>query len=587
MRYVPFRTLRGRLLLLASLATLPALLFVVWVAAQERRMALRRAESDARYVAGLASREHAQQVEGAARLLERLATIPESSSERELERILPVVLRGFPQVANLGLITTSGALSFSVVPPPRDVDWRGNKAFTEALRQPGVAVGEYQLGPIVLRPVLIMARAIRSAAGDPQRIVFAALELAWLDDLARHAELPPDHVLYIADGRGNVLAQSSAQPEHGRLSGFDEMIRERQGMTLTRAGSGEDLLAVAAPLRGARNLWVVVAMPETNVYAAANRIFYRDFAVLVLFTTLALVSTLVATDLTVLRDLRLLARATRQFGQGDYSARAPEHGSGGEIRDLTASFNAMAAALEERHREALSTQERLRALSHRLQKAREEEAARIAQELHDQLGQELSVLKLELESLRRKIAGAVASEPAAPLYAAIDEIGGRIDTTVETVRRISSDLRPGVLDRLGLVAGLEWLLRDFERRTPLTATFVAAELSAPVDAETSTALFRITQEALANVARHSGATAVTAELREAERSLQLIVTDDGRGFEAAFIRAKPSLGLLGMEERAQRLGGTFSIEPSEEGGTRIVVEVPKHVRSQTEGRGQK
>lgn len=572
-----FRTLRGRLMLVAALATLPAFLFVVYVAAKERAAALDRAEADARYVAALASREHAHQVSGAARLLDRLAS--PAQAERELARLLPAVLAGFPQIANLGILSAAGELRVSAVPPPLPVAMSGDAAFRQALRTTDVAVGGYQVGPIVGRPVLIIARAVRGAQRDVRYVLFAALELSWLDALARQANLPPRHTLLIVDRDGAVLARSAAdapaqQAAPARITAFPEMLARTHGMTRYTGADGVPRLGVASALEGTRDVAIVVGLPEAEVYGMANRVFYRDVAVLALLALLAVASSVLATDVSLLRDLRLLAHATRRFGEGDFSARAPLPGPRGEIRDLARAFNAMADALAAGYRESMKSQDQLRALTHRLLGVREEEAARIAQELHDSLGQELSVLKLELEHLRRKLLtsrGAQAHEA----LTLIGEIGERVDTAVQSVRRISSELRPGVLDRLGLVAGIEWLLHEFGRRAGLETELAAGGVHEPVPSEVSTALFRITQEALTNVARHARATRVHARLEERGPVLELTIADDGVGFDPRTAESAPSLGLLGIRERAARLGGAVRVQSAPGSGTVLAVTVKR------------
>lgn len=587
-KILPFQTLRGRLTLLACVATLPAFMFVAYVAFQERGAALGRVEAESRHAADLASREHALQVLGARRLLERLATLapPDQVGLGDLPKLLPVILRGFPQVANLGVLRPDGELLFSAVPPPRQVNLAGVPAFQRALSTRGVAVGTYLLGPIVERPILIMAKAVRDARGQVALVLFAALDLAWLDRLAKQARLPPESALLIVDREGAIVASSvghqRANLTNQPLGCFRQLILTPNSMTRCTAPDGVARLAVAIPLKGIDDLWVVAGPPEANVHDLVNRIFYRDFAGLALFAVFAIISSLVATDLSVLRDLRLLAAATRRFGKGELSVRAPVPRPDGEIRDLTTAFNAMADKLELRDRQAVQSQERLRALSHRLSTAREEEAARIAQEMHDELGQELSVLRLELDGLRRKMAGA-APQPE-QLETLIEQLGERIDAAVRSVRRIASELRPGVLDRLGLAAGLEWLLSEFERRSGIRTTLVTGGVGSKVDVDVSTALFRITQEALANVARHSGATCVQTSLTGTDHGLLLRVKDNGKGFDSTAEPHTPSLGLLGMRERARRLGGAVHIASAPQQGTELQVTIPLDPSRADEGK---
>ena len=580
--FLPFRTLRGRLTLLACLATFPAFLFVFYVAAKERVAVLHRVETESLYVADLASREHAHQVLGARRLLDRLSSLPTSDGHggAQLPRLLPTILQGFPQFANLGVLALDGKIAFSSVPPPHQVNMARLPVFQRALASEEVVVGSYLVGLIVERPILIMAKALRNPQGQAHQVLFAALDLAWLGELAEQAGLPSDSALLIADRHGNILASSlgltiAAHSVKNRLQGFDRLIRRPQELTRCETPDGIARLAVATPLKGVNDVWVIVGPPEANVYSAADGVFYRDLLVLALLAILAVASSLAATDLSVLRDIRRLAGATHRFGKGELNARVPVPRPHGEIRDLSMTFNAMADNLELRHRHALRAQERLRALSHRLQTAREAEAARIAQELHDELGQELSVLRLELERLRRKVVLGDEQVSREKLAEEVDELGELVDATVRAVRRIASELRPGVLDRLGLVAGVEWLLNEFERRSGIATILAADGVEEKVNTDISTALFRITQEALTNIARHAGATAVAARLSGTARDLKLRIEDNGCGFDAGAEPPTLSLGLLGMKERARRLGGAIDIASVPGKGTEVRVAIPR------------
>ncbi len=572
------RTLRGRLTLLACLATLPAFLFVLFVATQERRAALHRAESEARYVASLASREHAHQVIGAKRLLERLGGGGSGAATPGLpDQTLPTVLSAMPQFANLGILTTEGRLRFSVVAPDHSVDMRENAAFRAALGSGKVEVGRYQVGPIVGRPVLILAKAIRAPGGTIESVLFAALDLAWLDQLARQAQLPPDCAMFILDREGRVLARSQGSgrlvaEEGDALQGSTEITRGLPGMVRIVGRDGLPRLFTGAPMDGVPDLSVAVGLPEEAVIGAANRAFTRAVWALAVLTLLTVASSILAADLSVLRDARLLARATRRFGGGDLGARAPVPTVRGEIQDMALAFNTMADTLERKHQEAQEAEAGMRALSGRLHAIREEEGERISRELHDQLGQELTALKLELAQVKRKLQVACPPTAAGEVGEALDLIGVQIDACVESVRRISSELRPSVLDRLGLGPALEWLAREFERRTGLTCALSATEPTVGLPAATATALFRITQEALTNVARHAGGHAIRVDLGVEDGMITLEIQDDGRGFETR--KQSLSLGLLGMRERARMVGGTLDIASGPGAGTIVKARVP-------------
>lgn len=351
---VSFRTLRGRLILLTCFATLPAFLFVVYVAEKERGAALHRVEIESRYVAELASREHSHQVQGARYLLEQLASGTANNIDHAaLPKLLPIILSGFPQFANLGILSVKGNLVYSVVAPHRYINMATISAFRDALTSEEVAVGTYLVGLIVEKPILIMAKALRNSSGEPFQVLFAALDLAWFDHLTLQAGLPPQTVLMIADREGHILASSlpkwQTSSQSNRLNGFNQLTERPNKLNACVTPDGIRRLAVATPLKGVDDVWVVVGSPEEEVYSLANGIFYRDLIALVLLTLFTIGTLLVVTDISVLRDLRMLAAATRQFGLGELKTRAPVPWSAGEIHDLALAFNTMAETLENRH----------------------------------------------------------------------------------------------------------------------------------------------------------------------------------------------------------------------------------------------
>jgi signal transduction histidine kinase len=213
----------------------------------------------------------------------------------------------------------------------------------------------------------------------------------------------------------------------------------------------------------------------------------------------------------------------------------------------------------------------LRSLSMYLQHVREEERTRIAREVHDELGQALTSCKLDASWLAHHL-----PRNQKELVEKAEELSARIDSTIQTVRRISTELRPGILDHLGLAAALEWQAQEFQTRTGIHCR-VSAHLHEPgLDPELTTAFFRIFQETLTNVIRHAEATQVNVQLKEESARVILEVKDNGRGISREEISDPRSMGLLGMRERAALLGGDFRIQPLRGGkGTRACVAIPR------------
>jgi len=219
-------------------------------------------------------------------------------------------------------------------------------------------------------------------------------------------------------------------------------------------------------------------------------------------------------------------------------------------------------------------EEQLVAVSEYVESAREEERTGIAREIHDELGQSLTAMKLDLAWIGRRVAEP-AELPRDTLVDKVRDMSAAVDQIIEQVRRISSELRPGVLDDLGLVPALEWQGQEFERRTGLTCVVRSNLADDEVfDRALSTAVFRAFQEALTNVARHADAGHVDVSLEEDGEWLELRVTDDGMGIAPEAIGSSASLGLLGIRERARRLGGSAAVGRSPAGGTVVSVRVP-------------
>ncbi|HJR16388.1 MAG TPA: sensor histidine kinase, partial [Gemmatimonadales bacterium] len=207
-------------------------------------------------------------------------------------------------------------------------------------------------------------------------------------------------------------------------------------------------------------------------------------------------------------------------------------------------------------------------LSVRLQLVREDERTCLAREVHDELGQALTGLKIDLAWLKPR----VSDRPA--VAERVQSIIVRIDGAMDTVRRIATDLRPSVLDDLGLVAAVEWQAQEFERSTGITAQLEVQASHSSLDEVCATTAFRILQETLTNVARHAHATRVNIALRVSADELTLEVGDNGRGISKSEMASRRSLGLVGSRERAIACGGELVIRGVRKQGTTVWLRIP-------------
>ncbi len=247
-----------------------------------------------------------------------------------------------------------------------------------------------------------------------------------------------------------------------------------------------------------------------------------------------------------------------------------------DIRRFKILGDAVANTLErKRTEEALrQSREQLRALSSRLQSLREEERIRISREIHDHLGQLLTALKLDLRSLERKVSAMLETELTATLYSKINSAQKLTDETIVSVQKIASELRPGVLDRLGLGPAIEAELQTFQSRTGTKCDWHISTEIPILSPDHATAMFRIFQEILTNIARHAHATHVSVRLNCENGQLTLGVSDNGSGIQKGNIENANSLGILGMQERAAMLGGTIAFESEAGKGTTVTVQLP-------------
>jgi two-component system sensor histidine kinase UhpB len=269
----------------------------------------------------------------------------------------------------------------------------------------------------------------------------------------------------------------------------------------------------------------------------------------------------------------LLVKATREDGKEFFlEALGSRITYGGQpaaqviLRDISDRVRA--------YEELRTSREQLRRLSTHLQSARESERSAIAREIHDELGGALTALKFDIASFEELLPPGDAATARGPIVEKLESMSALIDTTVQTMRRIITQLRPVLLDSLGLSAAIEWLAEDFQTRTGIPCEARIEREDGLADNERATAVYRIVQETLTNVARHAGATRVEITMDIRGGMLHLTVCDNGKGVTEEQIRAPGSFGIMGMKERALIFGGEVSLEAAPTGGTAVSLRLP-------------
>ena len=319
------------------------------------------------------------------------------------------------------------------------------------------------------------------------------------------------------------------------------------GQTLMVAQSGEEALKLALKHDFAVIL-LDVRMPGIDGFETAKMIFGRE-----------------RSQATPIIFLTAQADEMTSMFRG-YAVGAVDYLMKPVVPEVLKSKVAVFVELHRKSERLRESEDKLRRLAAHLISVREEERTHIAREIHDELGQVLTGIKMEVGWLQKRL-----KEPA--LLEKTESMCKLIDSTVQTVRKIATGLRPEMLDDMGLVAAIGWQAKEFQKRTGIRCR---AKLppERKFDLEVSTCVFRIFQEILTNVARHSRATRVDIELKDSEERLELDVVDNGIGIPEGELRGRKSLGLLGMQERALLFGGDVDVSGVPGQGTRVAVSIP-------------
>jgi len=445
-------------------------------------------------------------------------------------------------------------------------DWR---PFEESVRRrariyAGLGVtfaGWYPMGGALVE--VVMPHLTRELAGKPERLQAAQRALRQFVDksvgllgdefvAAKEAALKQSDSDLAAtlDGIGEAIIATDSEARVTRMNPVAEQLTGWR-MNEARQQPITNVLHLAAfsthepwhkPVASVLMLGVVVRIPEGTVMQA------RDGSEVSIAGTLAPIRDAAGAIRGIVMVLHDIGEAIRA-----------KH----ELLDRQQRIEATAGALYE-------SEKQLRALAARLQLVSEDERTRIARQIHDELGSQLTAIRMDLGWLSKRMAAAGQEKVILERLAAMDSL---VDATITTVRQLATELRPGVLDDLGLVAALEWQAREFTTRSGIEVQVVGPGDELQVSSACSTALFRCFQEILTNARRHAHATQVVAHLLADEQALVLDVEDNGCGITAQQAAGSTSLGLIGMRERAALLGGTLRIERGSGGGTHVVIRI--------------
>jgi len=588
MKPFSFSSLRVRLVILILIAVVPALAVMLYSAAEQERLDAALVQQNLSHLAVLHVREERQLLNGTRQVLRALAqfVVMHREDRNACTAFFANLLKEFQRYTDFGEVNLDGRLICTTTPTPTPLKEDDRRWYQQAIQSGELASSGFRVGTVAGRPTLILAHPVRDAAGRTIAAVFAGLDLEWLNrlDLLKGEHLPAGATLTRIDHQGIVLSQRPG-PEGwiGRPLPIpdllDTILARKQGLLEALTPQKIPYLFAYEPLltgAGDRDVYLILGVPKETAFAVSHRILARNLLWLGVASMVALLAAWFGGDLFLLRQVRTLLATTRRLTAGDLSARTGVRYGQGELGQLERAFDEMAAALQDKeaerlraHEELRTSQMELRNLSLYLQTAREEERTRIAREIHDELGQALTALKMDVSWLKKRL-----GPEQDPLEAKTVTMAQVIDATMQTIQRLSGELRPGILDDIGLAAAIEWQAGEFEKRTGILCRLQVSPEEITLDRDRSTAVFRIFQEALTNVARHAEATEVTASLQAREGAVDLKVADNGKGITERELASPRSFGLLGIRERVLFLGGEVAIAGTPGQGTTVRVEIP-------------
>jgi signal transduction histidine kinase len=418
MRRELFASLRLRLGLLVALALIPTLVLMLYSAAERRRHAARDAQAQALRVAQIVSSDFERHIEGTRHLLVALAHVPNvrDHGPAECQRFLSSLLKDDPIYANFGLADRAGDITCSAVPLDEPVNIADRRYFVSALVVRDFAIGEFQVGRVTGRATINFGYPLLDDDGRARAVVFAAMDLAWLNHLVAAADLPEGAALVVMDRNGTILARYPNPQTWVGQSGtrdplFQAMLAQGHGTAELPGMDGIPRIYAFTGLRGLPEAgYVSIGIPQAVAYAPVRRALVRNLVCLGVVAVLALVAAWAGAEAFIVRPVQALVRATRRLSGGDLSTRTGLPHGAGELNQLAAAFDEMAASLEKH-----AMQQRLEEDLRRHNEALEEENRHI---------RELNRLKSEFVSL-------VSHELRTPLTA----ISGCLDLLLEAQAR--------------------------------------------------------------------------------------------------------------------------------------------------------
>ena len=547
------------------------------------------------HLARFASGSQKIHMEGARSLLEAIGQYPEvrAGDCAASKEIFSRLLKHYPSYSNIAFLDAKGDVVCSTVPMASEPNYRDSPFFLRAMADKEFTFGDYIVSKVTKNAVLFFASPILDQAGQVKLLAVATLNLGWINQYVQLAMLPPGSTVTVVDGKGVILLR---QPGPGKWIGaalpqghvIRKMAQSESEGTAEGVGlDGRSMLYAFTTLNpGGKSFGAVVfiGIPTDVAYADVAETTSRYAVLLAVVFVLAFAAAWFGGGQPIVRRVSALAGASRRLALGELDARTGLSHSDGELGVLAQAFDDMAEALSARIQEQKRIEEQLRTHKEQLQSlaaqlavSEDWERRRIAVELHDSVGQLLSLLQIKLEQVKET----VETGPAGGREDAAGELDYCIRLLVQAVgetRTLVSELSPPVLYELGFEKAVEWLTEQFRDRHGLRVEFRDDGKDKPLDNDRRGFLFRAVRELLVNVVKHAQAENVTVSLGRKGDAVEVVVRDDGGGFDTEALRdvvaRSKSFGLFNIRERLNYWGGGLSMRSGPGQGTEAILTLP-------------
>jgi signal transduction histidine kinase len=574
LRFAP-RGIGARLLALALVAVAPVFALAAWLVHSNELRSQQLAEYAALDIAHTVGAGTQEFLDASARALATVAAMTSFAPDGRIrcEPLMQRLSTILPRLTNVVVFERSGALACTMQQYAADAfrPVGGEPWFRQTLEGRRPVLSPPFKSQITGRWISAHTYPIVDNDATVRGVTGVAIDLETLRPGGAAFDLPPGQIAGIVHDDGTIVSRS-----HDAARWIGKSIRSP--LRLVQQSAHESRTTTTVGIDGVERVYAFTRVPGTPWFAyagiaadplrAAQRRTRDSLYLAILAIALIAAAGALLMARSIAKPIRAMAEVARAVAAGNSDSRVPVDGPL-EMREVAAEFNRMVEIRQRTEADLMQMAQTLRALSQRLVEAEESERRAMHRELHDRIGQNLAALSIDLHILRAQLP---ASEHSATR---LDNAAATVRATIADVRNLMAELRPPALDDYGLAPALRAFCHAFASRSGVHVECAAEDLAQRPRAVVEMALFRITQEAATNIAKHAHARRVDVTLAMGEDGLTLSIVDDGRGFDAAGPRAQPSWGLSMMRERADAVGATLHIESRPGGGTSVVVQVPR------------